>query len=134
MKNVWLATAGGLTASAVIAAAGIAGPLASASAAGAPCTAKTPTIQGHPAMAFCGPATVTLTVAHKTYAFHNGFCAEPIPHSDAFQLSVGTDVPTLGGPNNNAGQPVFSMDFAKAHTTASIADAYFAGHEILANT
>jgi hypothetical protein len=68
-------------------------------------------------MAFCGPATVALTVGRKTYAFHNGFCAEPIPNSDAFQLSVGTDVPSLGGPNDNAGQPVFSMDFAKAHTT-----------------
>ena len=133
MKNVALATVAGLTATAAMAVATLAGPLAPASAAGAPCTPTTPTIKGHPAMGFCGPASATVTVGGKTYTFHNGFCAEPITHSDSFQLSLGTDVPTLGGPNNNAGEPVFSMDIAKGHTSASIADVYFGGRELLAN-
>ena len=133
MKNVALATVAGLAGTVALAVAAIAGPLASASASGAPCTPKTPTIKGHPAMALCGPATATVTISGKTYSFHNGFCAEPIPHSDSFQLSLGTDVPTLGGPTDNAGQPFFSMDIAKGHTSAAIAEVFVGGHKLLAN-
>ena len=133
MKNVQLATVAGLTTITVMAVAAIAGPFASASSTGAPCPPKPPTIKGHPAMALCGPATATVTISGKTYSFRNGFCAEPITNSDSFQLSLGTDVPTLGGPTNNAGQPFFSMDIAKGHTTASLATVYSGGHQLLAH-
>jgi len=106
---------------------------ASAGAAGSPCTPKTPTIKGHPAMAMCGPATAILSLGGKTYSFHDGFCAEQIPNSDSMQLSLGTDVPTLGGPSNNAGQTFFSMDVAKGHTSASLAEAFVGGRKLVAN-
>ena len=133
MKTVLLVMVAGLISGVVMAVGVIAGPVASAGASGPPCTPKTPTIKGHPAMALCGPATATVTISGKTYPFHNGFCAEPIPHSDSFQLSLGTDVPTFGGPTNNAGQPFFSMDIAKGHTSASLATVYSGGHQLLAN-
>ena len=133
MKSSKISALGGFAVAIAAALGAIAGLGASASAASAPCTPKTPTIKGHPAMALCGPATATVTVGGRTYSFHSGFCAEPIPNSDSFQLSLGTDVPTLGGPSNNAGQPFFSMDIAKGHTSASIAEAYFGGHKLIAN-
>ncbi len=106
---------------------------ASPSSAASPCT-PTPTIKGHPAMALCGPATATVTIGGRTYSFRNGFCAEQIPNSDSFQLSLGTDVPIFGGPSNNAGEPLFGLDIAKGHTSASIAEAYFGGRKLIANT
>jgi hypothetical protein len=130
MKNVWLVMIGGLSATAVVAVAALAGQFALASTA-APCTSKTLTIKGRSAIGFCGPATATLMVAGKTYTFRHGFCAEPISNSDSLQLSLGVDVPPFGGPNDNAGQPGFSMDVAKHHTSASVAFAYFGGREIV---
>ncbi len=128
MKNMKLSAV-----AAVAAIAAVAAPAASAGSTGAPCTPKTPTIKGNPAMALCGPAGATLTLDGKTYSFHNGFCAEQIPNSNSMQLSLGTDVPTFGGPSNNGGQTFFSMDIAKGHTSASIAAAYVSGRKLLAN-
>lgn len=130
MKKVRFVAIGGLTAAALLAAASIA-PLASASAGAAPCTAKPVTIKKSSGLALCGPATATLKVGGKTYTFHNGFCAEPIPKSDSFQLTLGFDIPAFGGPNNNSGEPGFSMDIAKHHTTAAVGFAYFGGHELV---
>jgi hypothetical protein len=133
MRNTKISAVAGFAAAAGLALVAIAGPGASASSAAPPCTPKTPTIKGNPAMALCGPATATLMVGGRTYSFANGFCAEQIPNSDSFQLSLGTDVPTLSGPNNNAGQPFFSMDIANGHTSASVAAAYSGGRKLLAN-
>jgi hypothetical protein len=133
MRNTRISAVAGFAAAAGLALAAIAGPGASASSAAAPCTPKTPTIKGNPAMALCGPATATVTVGGRTYSFQNGFCAEQIPHSDSFQLSLGTDVPTFGGPSDNGDQPFFSMDIANGHKSASVAAAYFGGRKLIAN-
>jgi hypothetical protein len=42
-------------------------------------------------------------------------------------------VPTFGGPSNNAGQTFFSMDVAKGHTSASLAEAFVGGRKLVAN-
>jgi hypothetical protein len=130
MKNVRIAT-GGFAVAAVAAIAAVAGPSTVASGA-APCTSSKPvTIHGHAGLALCGPAIATVTVGGKTYTFRNGHCAEPIPNSDSFQLTLGFDVPAFGGPNNNSGKPGFSLDIAKHQTSAAVAFAYFGGHELV---
>jgi hypothetical protein len=133
MTSIRISALAGFASAIGLALAALAGPGASASSAAAPCTPKTPTIKGNQAMALCGPATATVTIGGRTYSFQNGFCAEQIPNSDSFQLSLGTDVPTFGGPSNNAGQPFFSMDIANGHTIASIASAYVGGRKLIAN-
>jgi hypothetical protein len=130
MTNIKISAVAGLGAIVAV----LAGVSASPSLAASPCTPRTPTINGHPAMALCGPATATVTIGGRTYSFRNGFCAEQIPHSDSFQLSLGTDVPIFGGPSNNAGEPFFSLDIAEGHTSASIAAAYFGGRKLIANS
>jgi hypothetical protein len=101
-----------------------------AGAAGTPCTPTPVTIGGNAGLAFCGPATATLTIGGKTYSFQKGFCAE-LPHSNSFQLSLGVDIGTLTGPNNNGDKPGFSLDIAKNEKSAALAFAYVGGHELV---
>jgi hypothetical protein len=126
LRRIRLASCG---LAAVTLAAAAAATATTAGAAGAPCTATPVTIKGNAGMAFCGPATATLTISGKTYRFQKGFCAE-LPHSNSFQLSLGVDIGTLTGPNNNGGKPGFSLDIAKNEKSAAPAFAYVGGHEI----
>jgi hypothetical protein len=129
MKNISLAAAA-LSATALLV---LFGSSTLAGAASAPCTAKPVTIKGATGLALCGPATATLTVKGRTYTFRNGFCAEPIPNSDSFQLTLGVDVFALGGPNNNGDKPGFSLDIAKNQTSAAVTFAWFGGRELVEN-
>jgi hypothetical protein len=130
MKNISRAAAA-LTAAALAPLVTVAGPSTSASAAGAPCTATPVTANGNSGLALCGPATATLVVKGKTYTFHNGLCAEPITNSDSFQLTLGVDIPSFQGPDNNGGKPGLSLDIAKSHMGASVAFAWVGGHELV---
>ncbi|MGH2851742.1 MAG: hypothetical protein ACRDLP_14135 [Solirubrobacteraceae bacterium] len=99
-----------------------------AGAAGAPCTPTPVTIKGNAGMALCGPATATLTIGGKTYSFKKGYCAQQ-PHT--FQLTLGVDIGTLTGPNNNGGKPGFSLDIATNEKSAVLAFAFVGGHELV---
>jgi hypothetical protein len=97
--------------------------------AGGPCTPGAPTIHGHPAVAFCGPATATIHVGGKAYTFKHGFCAKDPKNSLALQLSLGVSVPVLAGPAN-AGQPFFSITIGTDHS-AAFAAAEIVGKQIV---
>jgi hypothetical protein len=127
MKNISLVAAAVSAAALVV----LTGSPAMASAAKPPCQSKPVTINGASGLALCGPATATLTIKGKTLTFRNGFCAEPIPNSDSFQLSLGVDVAKLGGPTTNGGKPGFSLDIAKNQTSALVAYAFSGGHELV---
>jgi len=101
-----------------------------AGATGAPCTPTPVTINGNDGLALCGPATATLSIGGKTYSFQKGFCAE-LPDSNSFQLTLGVDIGSLTGPNNNGGKPGFSLDIAKNEKSAALAFAYVGGHELV---
>lgn len=127
MKKVRLSSCG--VAVAVLAATA-ATTATTAGAAGAPCTPAPVTINHNAGLAFCGPATATLTIGGKTYSFRKGYCAE-LPHSTLFQLSLGADIAALTGPNNNGGKPGFSLDIAKNEKSATLGFAFVGGHELV---
>ena len=127
MKNVRL-TYCGLALAALAATAAV--TATTAGAAGAPCTPTPVTVKGNAGLAFCGPATATLTIGGKTYSFQKGLGAE-LPHSNSFQLSLGVDIGTLTGPDNNGDKPGLSLDIAKNEKSAALAFAYVGGHELV---
>jgi hypothetical protein len=122
MKATLVASAG---ASALVIALTAAAALgASHTSTNGPCTPGTPTIHGHPAIAFCGPATATVRAGGKTYIFKHGFCAKDPKNSLALQLSLGVSVPVFGGEGpTNAGQPYFSITIGTNHAVAFAAAA-----------
>ena len=91
----------------------LAGGLAAASAAGAapprPAPRGSPSIHGRRAIAYCGPATVAIQSAGRTYLFRSGLC----DHSTSLgglELNVGT---LVQGAKGDAGQPFVSLVIAK---------------------
>src|SRR6185437_7792706 len=93
----------------LLAAVAIAGAIAAAAAAGTtskpPCAPARSTIGGHRAVAFCGPATVTINVAGRSYRFAHGLCALSRT-MDGLELNVGTRVDGVAG---NAGRSFVSI-------------------------
>jgi hypothetical protein len=85
-----------------------------AHAAVAPCQPRPTTIHGHRALAFCGPATASLSISGHTYDFHGGQC---IRVGDQLVVSLGFVVKS--DLRHNAGAPNFVLTLS-GHTTGSL--------------
>jgi hypothetical protein len=107
-----------------------AGADASASAAGAasasPCAPTITAINGRPAIAYCGPATVVIAVGGRTYRFRNGLCYRSATVG-GLELSVGTLVPGAGG---NAGRPFVGLLIAKSPSESEAFEADSGGRQL----
>lgn len=95
-----------------------------ASTSSPPCTPKKATIKGKLVYYLCGPATATLRVGGKAYAFRNGYC-EMHKSTKEMELFLGTLAPTLKG---NAGKPIFNMT---ADHASGIVSASYAGKQLV---
>ncbi|MGH9298518.1 MAG: hypothetical protein ACRDZT_01220 [Acidimicrobiales bacterium] len=116
-----------LTAIVCLAAIGSLSAHAASAGGGPPCAQKTVKIQGHPAEAFCGPATATLTISGKTYTFRNGFCEQSKVSATKLGLNLGTLVFGKG----NAGQPYFTMTIGRSHLVQTLGGADYGGKDLL---
>jgi hypothetical protein len=98
------------------------------SAAAPPCSPTTTTIDGGPAISYCGPATATLTVGGKTYAFKGGYCQSIHVSAITLDVTLGTIVEGKSGEgvHGNAGKPSFRLDLSPGRFS-SILDATFSG-------
>ena len=56
----------------------------------APCAPRASTIDGRRAIAFCGPATVTVQIASHSYRFQHGLC-DLSRTTDGLELNVGDE-------------------------------------------
>jgi hypothetical protein len=77
---------------------------AAPSASAPPCIPKIAKIQGKTAAENCGPATVTIKIGGRSYAFKDGLCNSD---GSTFILDLGTVV--AGDRKHNLGLPTFGM-------------------------
>jgi hypothetical protein len=82
--------------------------------AAAACNGTTSKIDGGPAVSYCGPATATLRIGSKTYAFKNGSCTSIHVSGITVDITLGTiaEGKTGTGVKGNAGKPYFSLDLS----------------------
>jgi hypothetical protein len=112
----------------------LAGGLAPASSAGAaaaaPCTPHVSAIDGHPAIAYCGPATVTIRIAGRTYSFRNGLCDRSATVG-GLELNVGT---LVRGARDDAGRSFVSLLIAKGPSESEAFEADAGGHQLFGDS
>lgn len=125
-----IAIAIGLTA--FVATAMSASPIYAASSARAasaqPCTPSTSKIDGGPAVSYCGPATATLAIAGKTYAFKGGFCQSIHVSGLKLDITLGTIVENKI--SDNAGKPYFALDLSSGNSISLLNAAYSGGKKV----
>jgi hypothetical protein len=110
MKPIVPAALAGLAvaAAAAAAAAGLGAATAAASSSAPPCIPTVTSNKGHEEVAYCGPATATLTISGKTYDFKDGYCGQdPTAHIE-LQMTLGTLLESSSSPVNG-GDPLFEM-------------------------
>jgi hypothetical protein len=115
MKVALIVTTG---VAAAIAASAFASASPAAENGGMPCKPKITKISGKPAMALCGPATLTLKVGGKSYSYKDGLCQAN--GSTTFELDLGSLV--TADLKHNHGLPYFSMTVS--HKTADVTAQY----------
>jgi len=119
---------------ALSAGAALAGTVAGVSAAGAasapPCAPRVTTTDGHRSIAYCGPATVTIELAGRTYRFHNGLCDRSATIG-ALELNVGTIV---RGARGNAGHSFVSLVIARSPSESEAFEADAGGRQLFGDT
>jgi hypothetical protein len=101
-------------------------------AASASCSPTSSTLDGGPAISYCGPATATLTIGGKTYSFKNGFC-QSIKVSDiVVDITLGTIAEGKNGDGapGNAGKPYFSLDLESGSIPKVLNDVYSGGKKL----
>jgi hypothetical protein len=110
MKPIVPAALAGLTlaATAAVAAAGLGASAAAASSSTPPCIPKVSTTKGHEEVAYCGPATATLTISGKTYSFKDGYCGVDPSAKIELQMTLGTILQSGSSPVNGS-DPLFEM-------------------------
>jgi hypothetical protein len=110
MKPIVPAAIAGLTvaAAAVATIAGLGASVAAASSSAPPCIPKVTPTKGHEQVAYCGPATATLTISGKTYSFKDGYCGEDPTAKIELQMTLGTILQSSSSPVNG-GDPLFEM-------------------------
>ncbi len=101
-----------------------------AASAAPPCVAKIVKLNGKKAVENCGPATVILKAAGKTYNFSKGLCSQSKSAGAALELGLGT---LVTGAHGNAGKPYLNMLIAKSKI-ASIFEADSGGKQILGDS
>jgi hypothetical protein len=102
------------------------------SAASAPCSPKNSTIDGGPAVSYCGPATATLVVKGKTYSFKNGYCQSIHVSGITVDITLGTIAQgkTGTGVPGNAGKPYFRLDLAPGQNSDLLGAVDFGGKKL----
>jgi hypothetical protein len=82
----------------------------------APCTPSNSSIDGGPAVNYCGPATAKVKVNGKTYTFKHGFC-QSIPgfENDITLGTLGKGQYKFG--KLNAGKPYFRLDLGPGQSS-----------------
>lgn len=101
-----------------------------AASAAPPCVPKIVKLNGKKAVENCGPATVILKVAGKTYNFNKGLCAQSKSAGAALELGLGT---LVIGARGNAEKPYLNMLIAKSNI-ASIFEADSGGKQLLGDS
>jgi hypothetical protein len=106
----------------IVAAAGAAGAIvfaatsatqvSAASTSQPPCIPKITSVKGHTEVDYCGPATATVKVASKTYAFKDGYCRIDPKNKIAVQLALGV-ISQVKSPVNG-GKPQFQLNALNA--------------------
>jgi hypothetical protein len=100
---------------------------APAGAAAAPCKPRVSTVQGHRAIAYCGPATAVLEIGGRTYSFQHGLCDRSATMGGV-ELNIGTLVQGAAG---NAGRPFISMVIAESPSESEAFEADAGGHLLI---
>jgi hypothetical protein len=99
-------------------------------AAPAPCTARVSTIDGHRAISYCGPATVTIDLDGRIYRFHGGLC-DVSKTVRGLALNVGT---LVAGAPGNAGRPFVSLVIAHSPSESDAFEADSGGQQLFTDT
>ena len=94
-------------AGAVIFAAASTAQVSAATTSQPPCIPKISSANGHGEVDYCGPATATVKVGSKTYAFKGGYCRIDPKNKIAVQLDLG-DIILVKSPVNG-GKPLFQL-------------------------
>jgi hypothetical protein len=111
-------------------AAGLATTSAGASSPPPPCVPRHTTVEGRPAIAYCGPATVVIDVGGQTYGYRGGYC-ELSATAGGLELNVGTHV---RGPAGNSGRPFVSLLIAKPPSESEAFEADNAGKQLFGDS
>ena len=114
--------------------AGLSGALATAAAtaarSSAPCAPRVGELGGRRAIAYCGPAAVTIALAGRTYVFRGGLC-DRSRSVGALALNVGTLVAGAGG---NAGKPFVGLVIARSPSSSEAFEADAGGRTLFGDT
>jgi hypothetical protein len=112
----------------------LAGGFATVAAAGttstAPCAPRAGTIDGRRAITYCGPATVTIEVAGRTYSFQHGLC-DLSRTMGGLELNVGTRVE---GATGNAGRAYVSLVLAHGPSESEAFEADAGGGQLFGDS
>lgn len=96
----------------------------------APCTPALTTVQGAPATAYCGPATVVIQIGGRSYHFRNGLC-DRSAEMGALELSVGTLVQGVAG---NGGRAFVSLVIAASPSSSEAFEADAGAHQLFGDS
>ena len=88
------------------------------------------TVGAHAAIAYCGPATATITIGGRTYRFSHGACIRSAALG-ALQLNIGT---LVRGASRNAGRPFVGLLIAESPSESEAFEADWGGHQLLGDT
>ena len=95
-----------------------------------PCAPAATRIHGKPAIAYCGPATVVIQIAGRTYRFRNGLC-DRSSEVGGLALSAGTLVQGVSG---NAGRAFVGLVIAASPSTSEVFEADIGGRQLLGDS
>ena len=95
-----------------------------------PCQPRHVTVAGHPAIRFCGPATVVISAGGHTYRFSGGLC-ERSATIDGLELEVGT---LVRGAHGNGGRSFVSLVIAASPSESEAFEAYSGGRQLFGDS
>ena len=99
-------------------------------ATGSLCPPRVSTIAGHRAIAYCGPATVTIQIAGRSYSFRGGLCDRSATMG-ALEVNVGTLVQGAAG---NGGRSFVSLVIAKLPSESEAFEGDAGGRQLFGDT
>ena len=99
---------------------------AAGTASAPPCAPRVIAVGGRRAIAFCGPATVTIQIGGRTYRFRHGLC-ERSRAVGALELNVGT---LVQGAIGDAGRSFVSLLIAELPSSSEAFEADAGGRQL----
>ncbi|HEX4033177.1 MAG TPA: hypothetical protein VHX66_01925 [Solirubrobacteraceae bacterium] len=94
------------------------------------CPPRHVTVAGHAAIAYCGPATATITTGGRTYHFRHGTCTQSAT-VDALQISLGT---LVRGASRNGGRSFLGLLIAQSPSESEALEGDLSGHQLLGDS